>query len=56
MKKSKKKICIITSSRAEFGLLSRLIKKIQKNSSIHLIVTGSHVSKAFGNTITEIKK
>tara|TARA_B100001057_G_scaffold429229_1_gene455205 strand:+ start:100 stop:1248 length:1149 start_codon:yes stop_codon:yes gene_type:complete len=56
MIKSKKKICIITSSRAEFGLLSRLIKKIQKNSSVYLIVTGSHISKAFGNTISEIKK
>lgn len=37
-------------------MLSRLIKKIQKISPVHLIVTGSHVSKAFGNTINEIKK
>ncbi len=56
MKKFKKKICIITSSRAEFGLLSRLIKKIQKTSSTQLIVTGSHISKSFGNTIKEIEK
>ena len=55
MKKFKKKICIITSSRAEFGLLSRLIKKIQKTSSTQLIVTGSHISKSFGNTIKEIR-
>lgn len=56
MKKFSKKICIITSSRAEFGLLSRLIQKIQKISSTQLIVTGSHVSKSFGNTIKEIEK
>ncbi len=56
MKNYRKKICIITSSRAEFGLLSRLIKKIQINFVIKLIVTGSHVSKSFGNTINEINK
>ena len=53
MKKSKKKICIITSSWADCGLLSDLLKKF-KNSSIHLLVISCFQS--FGNTITEIKK
>ena len=47
-----KKICIITGSRAEYGLLKNLIKDI-KNSprlKIQLIVTGMHLSSIFGNT------
>lgn len=47
-----KKICVITGSRAEYGLLKNLIKDI-KNSprlKIQLIVTGMHLSSIFGNT------
>ena len=52
------KICTVTGSRAEFYILKKLIKKLEKSKSIkqHLIVTGSHNSKIFGNTINEIKK
>ena len=51
------KICIVTGSRAEFYILKNLIKKIQniKYFKHHLIVTGSHTSKFFGNTIKKIK-
>ena len=51
------KICIVTGSRAEFYILKNLIKKIQniKYFKNHLIVTGSHTSKFFGNTIKKIK-
>lgn len=53
-----KKICIVTGSRAEFFILENLIKKINKDSeiSLHLLVTGSHNSRFFGNTINQIKK
>jgi GDP/UDP-N,N'-diacetylbacillosamine 2-epimerase (hydrolysing) len=51
-----KKICVVTGSRAEYGLLKLLIKKIIKSPilKLQLIVTGMHLSKKFGNTIKDI--
>ena len=51
------KVCLITSGRADYGILSNLIKKLQlkKNIRLYLIVTGSHLQKKTGNTINEIK-
>ncbi len=53
----KKSICVITGSRAEYGLLRNLIREIDlsKNFNYQLICTGSHLSKRLGNTIEEIK-
>ncbi len=53
----KRKICFITTSRADFGILSGLIKKFKKDKSLitKLIVTGSHLSNNFGKTVIEIK-
>jgi len=50
------KICVVTGSRAEFGLLYCLLKKInlEKTFQLELIVTGSHLEKEFGKTINEI--
>ena len=59
MKASKfKKICIVTGNRAEYGLLRNLIIKIDKTNSIKLslIVTGTHLSKKYGNSYQEIKR
>ena len=54
----KKKICIITGSRAEYGLLFWLLKEIEtsKNFELQLIVTGMHLSPEFGLTYKEIEK
>lgn len=51
-----KKICIITSSRAEYGLLRNLIKKIsiQKSLTLQLVVSGTHLSKEYGFTKKKI--
>lgn len=51
-----KKICVVTSNRADFGQLYWLIDKIDKDSqlTLQLIVTGSHLSPDFGNTVLEI--
>ncbi len=51
-----KKICVITSSRADYGLLKPLMMSMQKSKKIQLsiFVTGSHLSKKHGNTINEI--
>jgi UDP-hydrolysing UDP-N-acetyl-D-glucosamine 2-epimerase len=53
-----KKICVITGSRSEYGLLKNIIQKIKnsKKLQLQLIVTGSHLSKEFGRTIDFIKK
>ncbi|WP_435116855.1 UDP-N-acetylglucosamine 2-epimerase [Candidatus Pelagibacter bacterium nBUS_49] len=52
-----KKIIFITSSRADYGLLRNLILEVQRiNPETYLLVTGSHLSKEFGETILEIKK
>ena len=53
-----KKICIITGNRAEYGLLKNLISriKIEKTTRLQIIVTGSHLSKFYGNTYKEILK
>lgn len=53
----KKKIIFITGSRADYGLLKILAKKIKtsKKFSLYFLVTGSHLSNKFGKTIEEIK-
>ena len=51
-----KKICVITSSRAEYGLLRNLIKKIsiQPSFTLQLVVSGTHLSKEYGFTKKKI--
>ena len=48
----KRKICIVTGSRAEYGLLYWLIKEIEfdKKLKLQLIATGMHLSSKFGLT------
>jgi GDP/UDP-N,N'-diacetylbacillosamine 2-epimerase (hydrolysing) len=54
----KRKICIITGSRAEYGLLKPLLDEIKSDPdlSLQLIVTGMHLSPEFGLTFSEIEK
>ncbi|NQX81167.1 MAG: UDP-N-acetylglucosamine 2-epimerase (hydrolyzing) [Flavobacteriaceae bacterium] len=54
----KRKICVVTSTRAEYGLLRPLISKssINENIELQLVVTGSHLSVEFGLTYKEIEK
>lgn len=51
-----RKICIVTSSRADYGLLRPLILAIKNNPQLKLqiIVTGMHLSPEFGLTCDEI--
>lgn len=53
----KRRICVITGTRAEYGLLKRLIKAIDGSKEFHLqlIATGMHLSKQFGYTYKEIE-
>lgn len=53
-----KKIAVITATRAEYGLLSPVIKELRKYEDnelkIELIVTGTHLNKSYGMTVEEI--
>ena len=55
---TKRKICVVTGTRAEYGLLYWLMKGIEKDSmlKLQLIVTGSHLEEEFGFTYKEIEK
>ena len=52
----KQKLCFITGSRAEYGLLKPLMERVKadKNYTFQLIVSGSHLLSLFGNTYKEI--
>lgn len=51
-----KTVCVITGSRADYGLLSPLLVliKLSKELKLQLIVTGSHLSAEFGRTCQDI--
>lgn len=53
-----RKICIVTGTRAEYGLLYWLMREIQEDSDLELqlIVTGAHLSPEYGNTVQEIER
>jgi UDP-N-acetylglucosamine 2-epimerase (non-hydrolysing)/GDP/UDP-N,N'-diacetylbacillosamine 2-epimerase (hydrolysing) len=54
----KRKVCVVTGSRAEYGLLSGLLKDLQADSELdlQLIVTGMHLSPKFGSTYKLIEE
>lgn len=54
----KKKICVITGTRAEYGLFYPLLKLFRNDSDVELqlLVTGMHLSPEFGSTYLEIEK
>jgi GDP/UDP-N,N'-diacetylbacillosamine 2-epimerase (hydrolysing) len=52
-----KNICIVTSNRSDFGIQKLLISKLIKSRfNIKIIATGTHFSKQFGSTFSEIKE
>lgn len=54
---AKKKICVITGTRAEYGILQILLKKIEESEKLelNLLVSGIHLLKKYGYTINQIK-
>ena len=58
MEKKRKKICVVTATRAEFGLLLNVIQRIRKDPELELClaVTGTHLSDAYGMTVREIEE
>lgn len=56
IEKKEKKICVITGSRCEYGLLYWLLKEIEEHPllSLQLVATGMHLSPEFGSTYQQI--
>jgi|TARA_B100001964_G_scaffold208575_1_gene241336 GDP/UDP-N,N'-diacetylbacillosamine 2-epimerase (hydrolysing) len=54
----KRKVCVFTGTRAEYGILHWLMKGIQNelDLELQLIVSGTHLSPEFGLTYKEIEK
>ncbi len=52
-----KKISVVTATRAEYGILKPLIRRLLAGDQweTQVIVTGTHLEAAFGNTVQEIE-
>lgn len=52
-----RKICIVTGTRAEWGLLSRLAAMIRDDEAfeLQLVVTNMHLIDRYGMTVKEIE-
>ena len=54
-----RKICVVTATRAEYGLLAPVVRELRKyeneNLKVELIVTGTHLSLLYGMTVQEIE-
>jgi len=55
---SKRKICVVTGTRAEYGLLYWLMKEIQSDPdlTLQIVVTGMHLTPEFGLTYRQIEE
>ena len=53
-----KKICVFTGTRADYGLLKPIMIEIEnnKNLTLQLLVSGSHLSQDYGLTYKLIQK
>ena len=54
----KRKICVVTGSRADYGLLTPLLHEIHNDAALELqlLVTGMHLCKEYGYTYKEVEK
>ena len=51
-------ICVVTATRAEYGLLRPVVQKLEASADLQLrlVVTGAHLCPRLGLTVTEIEK
>ena len=52
-----RKICVVTGTRAEYGIMSRLMQSLKEDDRVDLqiIATNMHLSPEFGLTVREIE-
>jgi len=53
-----RKVCVITATRAEYGLLYWLLDELRADAQVELqlVVAGAHLSERFGMTVRQIEK
>ena len=51
-----RKICVVTGTRAEYGILSGLMKRLKDTDGVclQIVATNMHLSAAYGMTVNEI--
>lgn len=51
-------VCYVSGTRADFGLMSLTLRRIQADPRLHLsvLVTGMHLSPLYGQTVREIRQ
>jgi len=56
--RKERKICVVSGTRADFGLLTPLLHEIQSDKELYLslVLTGTHLSTEFGSTYKEVEK
>ena len=54
---NRRKVCVVTGSRAEYGLLYWALREIESapDLELQLVVTGMHLSSEFGSTVQQIQ-
>lgn len=57
MKGSRRRICVVTGTRAEYGILSWLMQSLERDGRVDLqtMATNMHLSPEFGMTVNEIE-
>ena len=55
---SERRVCVVTGSRAEYGLLYWVLRDLRDDPAfkLQLVVTGMHLAHGFGHTVDEIEK
>ena len=56
--RAQRKICVVTGTRGDYGLLFWLMKEIEADAdlALQLVATGTHLSPKFGETVTVIEE
>ncbi len=57
MRTNRRKVCVVTGSRADYGLLRWLMEEVEGDSQLTLqvVATGMHLSPEFGLTVREVE-
>ena len=55
---TKKRIAYVTGSRAEYGIVKHLLRRLQEDNELDfsLIVTAMHLTPQYGNTVDVIEQ
>ncbi len=58
MAETQRRICVVTTSRADYGLLRRLMQEIEADAKLELltVVTGMHLAPEFGGTYRVVQE